>query len=545
MGIPHYFGHLARAHPEVLLEGGVAAVASCCDRLFIDFNCVVHQCANDVIAHGVDDVTKTTSAVIRASINHIDVLVAMLRPRYGVYVAVDGVPPRAKMEQQRQRRFMSMITTKSDSAWDRNMITPGTPFMAELTLALASWASIDQNHAVRTVSDAESAGEGEQKIFARLRDTNFGLLGFDCLFGLDADLCMMSLTLPPGAGDRVVILRDAGDGTPMRFVDVKAMRRAIARDIVCDDGAHDYDSIEYVAMCLLLGNDFVPALPGLVIVDGGVDLMARLMSRLRNASVSADFRIVGEDGHLHLGGMHALLGAVAAQEDTMCRAAERRYYDRVRQRQGSTRDDIRLGLHGLRDDHPLRFPYPAKDVIRAGDPGWRASYYRFLFNGMDVGREEDGEVWRVCHDYCAALDWSLRYLGGDCVDAAWHYPYLHAPTAHDLHRFLTTIIQDGGSFHQLLAHDRMPSNVWAAHVPPSLHLLAVLPVSSAALLRPVALGRVHIDKHLGCVHMFPTNFALRTYLHTHLWQCQPLLPAMDMSMLRAAHDRIVRGRGGD
>ncbi|KAG2339842.1 putative 5-3 exonuclease [Suillus weaverae] len=91
-------------------------------------------------------------------------VVNMVRPRKLLFMAIDGVAPRAKMNQQRSRRFrtaqeakdkaearklavaeweaMGKIITddeKSKESWDSNAITPGTPFMALLTASLRYW----------------------------------------------------------------------------------------------------------------------------------------------------------------------------------------------------------------------------------------------------------------------------------------------------------------------------------------------------------------------------------------------------------------------
>lgn len=72
-------------------------------------------------------------------------LINVARPRKLIYLAVDGVAPRAKMNQQRSRRFRTAKEkadriskwvksgkTLSPNVHDSNMITPGTTFMVEL-----------------------------------------------------------------------------------------------------------------------------------------------------------------------------------------------------------------------------------------------------------------------------------------------------------------------------------------------------------------------------------------------------------------------------
>ncbi|KAG8777800.1 hypothetical protein FRC15_011110 [Serendipita sp. 397] len=132
-------------------------------------------------------------------------------------MAVDGVAPRAKMNQQRSRRFRTAKEAKElveqaikkgeklpdEKAFDSNCITPGTPFMAKLSLQLQYFVNkkISEDSNWRDVqvilSGHEIPGEGEHKIMEYIRlskaQKNYNPNTRHCLYGLDADLIMLGL----------------------------------------------------------------------------------------------------------------------------------------------------------------------------------------------------------------------------------------------------------------------------------------------------------------------------------------------------------------
>ncbi|GAA98248.1 hypothetical protein E5Q_04931 [Mixia osmundae IAM 14324] len=194
------------------------------DCLYLDMNGIVHPCT-----HPEGKPPPETEADMMVEIfAYTERVVNMIRPRKLLLIAIDGVAPRAKMNQQRSRRFRASQEAKTKAeekeaaireweamgkevsdeykdkkAWDQNAITPGTPFMDLLAASLRYWVASKLNSDPGwsklqvVISDASVPGEGEHKIMDYIRRQR-SHAGYDpntrhVIYGLDADLIMLSL----------------------------------------------------------------------------------------------------------------------------------------------------------------------------------------------------------------------------------------------------------------------------------------------------------------------------------------------------------------
>lgn len=246
MGVPAFFRWLSEKYPKILQDvleerisidphtnqaklpfdwSGPNPSGVECDNLYIDMNGIIHPCAHPETGPQPANEEEMYENVCK----YVDRLVRVLRPRKLLYLAIDGVAPRAKMNQQRARRFRSAqearelqeletnvrnelaaageqvpeLAALKSKPWDSNVITPGTPFMLKIATFLRFYIrkriSTDSNWKnIRVMfSDASLPGEGEHKIMSHIR-LQRSHPGYDpntvhILHGLDADLIMLAL----------------------------------------------------------------------------------------------------------------------------------------------------------------------------------------------------------------------------------------------------------------------------------------------------------------------------------------------------------------
>jgi len=352
MGIPFYFATLLKNH------AGITSVVKKMevDVLGIDFNCLIHRYLVD--EHPITSVLDALEHILT------DLCVAK-----HTIIAFDGLVPYGKIVQQRYRRFREKDST---GAFDRNQISPDTPYMRQLENAIiAQFPNV-------TLSPTQHPGEGEHKLFQLIRNLAPNNRKKVCIYGLDADLILLSLyNYHLSDSHSFWLLRESSEFNDPRLKHAEFSTLSIWR--VLD--AIPMDMEQYLALCVMcFGNDFMPNIGMFSLREGGY---ARALEIYKDS---------GNPNLLTSEGRRLFIEAASKIEtETLV--------ERVKLRK---RPEER-GIVG-------------KDLT--------SIHYKYNIHILDGVRN----IEPVVESFWKTFEWTMHYFkNNEVLDWGWYYPYPDAP----------------------------------------------------------------------------------------------------------------------
>ncbi|KAJ6526042.1 exonuclease II [Mycena capillaripes] len=331
VGIPKFFRYISERYPltsQLIQENKIPEF----DNLYLDFNGIIHNCShpNDEDAH----FRLSEEQIFTSIFAYVDHLFGKIKPKKLFFMAVDGVAPRAKMNQQRSRRFRTAKEAKEirekaeqkgetlpeEKAFDSNCITPGTPFMTRLSAQLryfinkkitedSNWRDVEV-----VLSGHEVPGEGEHKIMEYIRlsraQPDYNPNVRHCLYGLDADLIMLGLL---SHDPHFCLLREEvkfgpasrkRGNTSLEAINFYLLHLSLMREYL-DLEFRDIEPVlgfeyslervidDFILLAVFVGNDFLPNLPDLHIHENGLEKLFDVYKKV----------LPGLKGYLNEGGL--------------------------------------------------------------------------------------------------------------------------------------------------------------------------------------------------------------------------------------------------
>lgn len=433
MGVPGVFAYLLKNYKKQILTTDNQII----DELYLDSNCFIHPCCFKVLGENPNwkNINQLEKLMIESIISYLDYIITFSNPQKLIYIAIDGVAPMTKIKHQRQRRFKSVVDyneTKEiyekyqqpvSNFWSNASITPGTEFMSKITKAIMEY--IKEKIKVKVIfSSAQSPGEGEHKIMSYIRKRK--TIKNIAIYGLDADLIFLSLaTNKPN----IFLLREYKEISkdqkePFVWVSIDSLKDCV-KESFKEHGLEKENVIQdFIFLCYLLGNDFIPHLPSLSIYDKGIDI---ILETYAQKCKEINIIEVGNKITINYQALMEVLHEFSLHEDKYFRKQyHKKQHDNIHTPAGTPleielwkRDNLKIKL-----DDPVEL---GKDFSKS----WKPRYYQHYYES-----NTPGTVLTACQKYFEGLEWIANYYFSDCISWTWYYPFDHAPFVSDLHYFL-------------------------------------------------------------------------------------------------------------
>eukprot|EP00591_Stephanopyxis_turris_P009714 CAMPEP_0195527708 /NCGR_PEP_ID=MMETSP0794_2-20130614/29590_1 /TAXON_ID=515487 /ORGANISM="Stephanopyxis turris, Strain CCMP 815" /LENGTH=721 /DNA_ID=CAMNT_0040658691 /DNA_START=17 /DNA_END=2178 /DNA_ORIENTATION=- len=570
-GIPKMFRWLTDQYPNInrrLSEG--LTYDTVVDHFYLDMNGIIHPCT-----HGNSDefVVLDETEMFKKIFSYVDRLYKLVRPRKLLYLAVDGVAPRAKMNQQRSRRFRSGKEAEELTAaivardgklpdgrkFDSNCITPGTDFMLKLSLAMNKWIEFKQktdpfwsNGAKVVFSGPDVPGEGEHKVMDYIRDyqisPEYEPQTQHVLYGLDADLIMLGLvTHEP----RFMLLREKmsvvmsgrrGRGKKKDMLDYQRddfelleltalremfqiqFRKFADPNTKLLNVKYDIHRIidDFVFMCMMVGNDFLPHCPHLDIDSGALSLM--LSTYIDLLPSWGDY--LTDKGSIHPRRFEEFVYNLAPYEEEHFK---RRSFDENEPGFGlPTTEDEFYGTFYEQGESWTNSPsIDDEQKKKQPDEDEQGSYRDFYYKEkLGVTSKEDRRA--MVRDYMEGLHWVLHYYHYGCPAWDWYFPHLYSPLASDMVN-LSDFYDDCDAPTEERGFRSFPFDK-GTPFPSLAQLLSVLPPQSADLL-PESLAELMVSEASPLAEYYPKDFTTDQNGKRQPWEAVVNIPFIEGEVL--------------
>ncbi len=464
MGVPGYFRSLLKKNKSFLFSINQKPLI---DYLFMDYNNIIHTASKNYIDN-TDLKKKTKSQIEKGIIEHVIKktieIFKIVKPIDLLYIAMDGVPPRGKMEQQRLRRHKKILENELDTKlrkkykmdtkihFDSNVISPGTLFMERLSKALQKSIKDGKfgNKIKIILSDTSVVGEGEHKMIPYIKKNI--KKGNICIYGDDADLIFLSMTLLSKEIDIKIMKSQTLEQTDfeqigLAYLDVSKISNSFYKYIDIKHADKDRILYDYIFMMILFGDDFVKKIPSLLIgrhSDMLLELYKNNFQKYKTHLIEINQKSkkikINKPFFIHL------LIELSKIEEKSLRSSQNYIENKCKKPFEPINPDLKdyeldknILNHSLicQKENPFYKEYQSEfDKINYFNEKhiWKKDYYTHFFDmDKDINNNSYNSLRsEICKKYVESMIFTIEYYLFGVPSYSFYYPYRVAPFISDL-----------------------------------------------------------------------------------------------------------------
>lgn len=559
MGVPSFYRNLVKRYKNIIKKKLDKKI----EALYIDANCLFHPECFKVLEYypKLTNQDKLFKLMVKRIIDKINYLIELCDPNL-VYIAVDGVCPLAKINQQRVRRFgysndykikiYKKYGIERNTSWSNIVISPGTKFMYDLHQELIKHF---KNSKRKIIYDSYmTAGEGEHKVLQHMKNTYSNSKYNLVVYGLDADLIFLCMS---SQLDNIYLMREADqfgmldlsedEKDKMIFADIDYTKYCINEDfngiqnkfvqkIFNDTDSENsddeinyvngkikfkYDFVnDYIFICYFLGNDFLPHLPSLDIKMGGLDIVREVyldcFETFQTNIIQIDENNIQSNIQSNIQFNNefliSFLEKLGEKEQYFFKDTLTYHMVKHKRRKCFETEKHKIELW----QHENLKNVKVDDKIKLHQDNYKDRYYSHYFKTDKYQKEN---INKICKNYLEGIIWVSKYYFDKCDSWKWQYKYTHAPFLSDIYEYLKD-----KNINNISYPKKEPLKIFE-------QLVSIIPYNYNHIL-PYNLRYLSSSTKSEIIDMFPIGYEKDMIYKTQLYKCIPILPYLEI-------DRVI------
>jgi len=499
--------------------------------LMLDTNCLLHPCVKSITDNLKKD-NKESREQIEDNIfllieTRIIDMIDKVNPEC-IYIAIDGVAPIAKILQQRQRRHRYLYDTKIKLKYDNlneeldknetNEIvrddgiiesripissielTPGTEYMERINERMIDLVKkIGEEKKIKYIySSYHVEGEGEHKILQYIRK-NIKSEETIVIYGLDADLLFLALSL--GIEHDLYIMREKAifqnktleieNEVSYNYVEINELHLMINKlNIKTND---------FIMLCYLVGNDFIPGLLTTDIKRNGLDKIISSYEESRKI-INKDIIEQNKEGKLLIN-YDLVLEIFKKLEYTEWGIWKNINRDKHEKNDIQRQKDLDKFISGDNIN---------TECLEKIEFSGETEYYNYYL-GINDSVIDKSIIKKMVKDYITGMEWCINYYLDECKSWSWGYNFMIAPLIKDIVKYFPKMIKLDNDKRELC---------------PVEQLLLAIPIDTYKyVISNELITKIRKNKEIG--YMFPEKYDIDINKESLLWKCQVKIPMVE------------------